>query len=140
RAWPSLFPFGVCPAGRRRKANVQRKQRAQGVRACSRASRASHSRGGLKSHTLDQHVASKAERGDRKGKWDMSHEFIEAWFDGSCEPVNPGGTAGWGAVILVGGTAVELSGMSTRLPSRSRPTTLRSTRVSSPFLSICWRT
>ena len=26
--------------------------------------------------------------------------MIEAWFDGCCEPVNPGGTAAYGAVIM----------------------------------------
>lgn len=26
--------------------------------------------------------------------------MIHAWFDGCCEPVNPGGTCGYGAVIL----------------------------------------
>jgi len=24
---------------------------------------------------------------------------IEAWFDGACEPINPGGTASWGCII-----------------------------------------
>lgn len=28
---------------------------------------------------------------------------IEAWFDGCCEPVNPGGTASYGAVVFIGG-------------------------------------
>lgn len=27
--------------------------------------------------------------------------MIECYFDGACEPMNPGGHAGWGAVILV---------------------------------------
>ena len=28
--------------------------------------------------------------------------MIECWFDGACEPVNPGGTAAYGAVVLDG--------------------------------------
>lgn len=31
---------------------------------------------------------------------------IEAWFDGCCEPVNPGGTASYGAVIFIDGKRV----------------------------------
>lgn len=31
---------------------------------------------------------------------------IEAWFDGCCEPVNPGGTASYGAVVFVDGKRV----------------------------------
>jgi ribonuclease HI len=36
-------------------------------------------------------------------------QLVEAWFDGSCEPVNPGGTAFYGAVIVIDGEATELS-------------------------------
>lgn len=32
--------------------------------------------------------------------------MIEAWFDGCCEPVNPGGTAAYGAVIIKDGQRV----------------------------------
>jgi ribonuclease HI len=31
---------------------------------------------------------------------------IEAYFDGCCEPVNPGGTAAYGAVVFIDGTKV----------------------------------
>lgn len=31
---------------------------------------------------------------------------IEAWFDGCCEPVNPGGTASYGAVVFINGKRV----------------------------------
>lgn len=37
-------------------------------------------------------------------------ELIEAWFDGACEPVNPGGHAAWGAVIHVNGESVYRKG------------------------------
>ncbi len=32
--------------------------------------------------------------------------MIEAYFDGCCEPVNPGGTAAYGAVIFINGVKV----------------------------------
>lgn len=32
--------------------------------------------------------------------------MIEAWFDGCCEPVNPGGIASFGAVIFVNGERI----------------------------------
>jgi len=32
--------------------------------------------------------------------------MIEAWFDGCCEPKNPGGHAAWGAVVHVDGQSV----------------------------------
>jgi ribonuclease HI len=32
--------------------------------------------------------------------------LIEAWFDGACEPVNPGGTSSYGAVVMQDGTAL----------------------------------
>jgi len=32
--------------------------------------------------------------------------LVEIWFDGCCEPVNPGGYAGWGAALFVDGTRV----------------------------------
>ncbi len=32
--------------------------------------------------------------------------MIEAYFDGCCEPVNPGGTASYGAIVLVNGFKV----------------------------------
>lgn len=31
---------------------------------------------------------------------------IEAWFDGCCEPVNPGGYAAWGALVKINGEKV----------------------------------
>lgn len=39
----------------------------------------------------------------------MSHQ-IEAWFDGVCEPVNPGGHAAWGIRICVDGEEVHTAG------------------------------
>lgn len=36
--------------------------------------------------------------------------MIEAWFDGVCEPKNPGGHAAWGAVVRVDGTDVFREG------------------------------
>lgn len=33
----------------------------------------------------------------------MMIEKIEAWFDGCCEPVNPGGFAAWGALVKIDG-------------------------------------
>jgi ribonuclease HI len=45
---------------------------------------------------------------------------IEAWFDGCCEPKNPGGYAGYGAVILVDGVRVwEHSGFIDQAPTTS---------------------
>ena len=35
---------------------------------------------------------------------------IEAWFDGCCEPRNPGGHAAWGAVVHVDGVSVYRDG------------------------------
>lgn len=44
--------------------------------------------------------------------------MIEAFFDGCCEPVNPGGTAAYGAVILKDGKKIweasELASQRTR--------------------------
>lgn len=34
------------------------------------------------------------------------HPRFEAWFDGCCEPINPGGTASYGAVIFENGQRV----------------------------------
>lgn len=36
--------------------------------------------------------------------------LIEAWFDGCCEPKNPGGHAAWGAVVHVNGESVYRDG------------------------------
>lgn len=36
---------------------------------------------------------------------------IEAWFDGCCEPVNPGGYAAWGALVKIDGAKVWEDGM-----------------------------
>lgn len=36
--------------------------------------------------------------------------MIEAYFDGCCEPRNPGGHAAWGAVVLVDGESVYRAG------------------------------
>lgn len=36
--------------------------------------------------------------------------MIEAWFDGVCEPRNPGGHAAWGAVVQVDGEPVMRKG------------------------------
>jgi ribonuclease HI len=36
--------------------------------------------------------------------------MIEAWFDGVCEPVNPGGHAAWGALCKVDGVVVYADG------------------------------
>jgi ribonuclease HI len=36
--------------------------------------------------------------------------MIEAWFDGACEPKNPGGYAAWGAVVQVDGEPVYREG------------------------------
>jgi len=35
---------------------------------------------------------------------------IEAWFDGACEPRNPGGHASWGALVKVDGVEVYAEG------------------------------
>lgn len=32
--------------------------------------------------------------------------MIEAYFDGCCEPINPGGTAAYGAVVLIDGVKI----------------------------------
>jgi ribonuclease HI len=48
---------------------------------------------------------------------------IEAWFDGCCEPVNPGGTASYGAVIFVNGKRVwECSELFRPVPGREKET------------------
>lgn len=36
--------------------------------------------------------------------------MIECWFDGCCEPKNPGGHAAWGAVVHVDGESVYRDG------------------------------
>lgn len=36
--------------------------------------------------------------------------MIEAWFDGCCEPKNPGGHAAWGAMVKLDGNAVYAAG------------------------------
>ena len=36
--------------------------------------------------------------------------LIEAWFDGVCEPCNPGGHAAWGAMVHVDGVEVYRQG------------------------------
>lgn len=36
--------------------------------------------------------------------------MIEAYFDGCCEPRNPGGHAAWGAVVLIDGQTVYSAG------------------------------
>ena len=36
--------------------------------------------------------------------------MVEAWFDGCCEPKNPGGHAAWGAVVRVDGKTAFRSG------------------------------
>jgi len=36
--------------------------------------------------------------------------MVEAWFDGCCEPVNPGGYAAWGALVKVDGSVVYADG------------------------------
>jgi ribonuclease HI len=36
--------------------------------------------------------------------------MIEAWFDGCCEPRNPGGHAAWGGVVHVNGESVFRAG------------------------------
>jgi ribonuclease HI len=36
--------------------------------------------------------------------------MIEAWFDGACEPVNPGGHGAWGAIVKVDGPIVYREG------------------------------
>jgi ribonuclease HI len=36
--------------------------------------------------------------------------LIEAWFDGCCEPRNPGGHAAWGALVQLDGTTVYAEG------------------------------
>lgn len=36
--------------------------------------------------------------------------LVEAWFDGCCEPKNPGGHAAWGAVVRVDGQDVYREG------------------------------
>ena len=38
------------------------------------------------------------------------HYDIEAWFDGCCEPTNPGGHAAWGALVRVNGEDVYRDG------------------------------
>lgn len=37
-------------------------------------------------------------------------KLVEAWFDGCCEPKNPGGHAAWGAVVHVDGESVYRAG------------------------------
>lgn len=37
--------------------------------------------------------------------------MIEAWFDGCCEPVNPGGSAAYGALIKINGVTVFSEGV-----------------------------
>lgn len=37
-------------------------------------------------------------------------KLVEAWFDGCCEPQNPGGHAAWGAVVHVDGESVYRAG------------------------------
>jgi ribonuclease HI len=37
-------------------------------------------------------------------------KLIEAWFDGCCEPKNPGGHAAWGAVVHINGESVYRAG------------------------------
>jgi ribonuclease HI len=36
--------------------------------------------------------------------------MVEGWFDGCCEPTNPGGHAAWGAVVQVDGKSVFRKG------------------------------
>jgi ribonuclease HI len=36
----------------------------------------------------------------------MSDWVIEAWFDGCCEPINPGGMASYGAFVKIGSETV----------------------------------
>ena len=36
--------------------------------------------------------------------------MIEAWFDGVCEPINPGGHAAYGAVVKIDGSTVMAKG------------------------------
>jgi len=46
--------------------------------------------------------------------------MIEAWFDGCCEPKNPGGFAGYGAVVLDHGNKIwEMSGFLDKSPKTS---------------------
>jgi ribonuclease HI len=48
---------------------------------------------------------------------------IEAYFDGCCEPTNPGGTASYGAVVFVGKKrAWECSELFVPVPGRERET------------------
>ena len=49
--------------------------------------------------------------------------MIEAYFDGCCEPTNPGGTASYGAVVFVGKKrAWECSELFVPVPGRERET------------------
>lgn len=45
-----------------------------------------------------------------KGKIDEKKFPVLAWFDGCCEPTNPGGHAAWGAVVRVNGVDVYRDG------------------------------
>lgn len=45
--------------------------------------------------------------------------MIKMYFDGCCEPINPGGTAGWGVVIIKDGKRWEKSGMIPASPQTS---------------------
>lgn len=40
----------------------------------------------------------------------MNGHKIEGWFDGVCEPVNPGGHAAWGIRVCVDGAEVHTAG------------------------------
>lgn len=40
----------------------------------------------------------------------VTGQGIEVWFDGACEPVNPGGHGSWGAVVRVNGVSVWQDG------------------------------
>lgn len=42
--------------------------------------------------------------------WVKEHPKIEAWFDGVCEPRNPGGHAAWGIRICVDGEEIHTEG------------------------------
>ncbi|MFA5089326.1 MAG: ribonuclease HI family protein [Candidatus Omnitrophota bacterium] len=57
---------------------------------------------------------------------------IQAWFDGCCEPRNPGGHAGYGAVIMEG--SIRLTEITGYIPAA--PTTSNNVGEYQAFISI----
>ena len=63
--------------------------------------------------------------------------LIEAWFDGACEPVNPGGTASYGVIVTRNGeTSTSVRPCTHHLMAAKHPTTWPSMPRSSLFSNI----